>query len=73
MLKWVLASALNKWRETGERLSDHAYQGISGVPSGMLPPCWDIISETKVHFFLEFRKFFSCIKKKKCFVFIIIY
>lgn len=21
--------------------------GISGVPAGMLPPCWDVISETK--------------------------
>lgn len=37
--------------------------GISGVPSGMLPPCWNVISETKVHFLLEFWKFFSCKEK----------
>lgn len=47
------------WRKTfRSRLS-----GISGVPSGMLPPCWDVISETKVHFLLEFWKVFSCKEK----------
>ena len=56
-----IAQVGRNWRKTfRSRLS-----GISGVPSGMLPPCWESSQKTKVHFLLEFWKFFSCIKKRK--------